>query len=279
MAPELDRPAAPPDEPDPFRARADEWHRDAKLRDGTKVLIRQIRPSDRTRLEAGMAELSAASRYLRFHANVTTLSEEQLDYLTQVDHVDHEALIALDLRHRDRPGIGVARYIREPYERDVAEAAITVIDTYHGQGAGTILLGALAARARENDVRVFRNYVLEGNHAMLEVFDHLGAERHWQEASGLWCVDLEVPTADGEALPDSAAGRAFLQAARGERGGRLVQLFPPVWDLVSRLRQRGDDAEPADDATRDGAPPADDLLADAFEDHGLDQPRRRRDRR
>lgn len=255
--------------PDAFRPLPDEWHRRTKLRDGTRVLLRQIRPSDRDRLQAGMQRLSAASRYLRFHANVTELSDEQLDYLTRVDHVDHEALVALDLDHRDRPGIGVARYIREPYEPEIAEAAITVVDDYHGQGVGTILLGALAARARSNGVTVFRNYVLEGNHAMLEVFDHLGAQRHWQPESGLWCVDLRVPSSEDEGLPDSPAGRAFLHAAQATRsgGGRLVQLFPPVWEL---LRRRGSRDEPI------VSPDAEDPLVDAFRDHGLDDPRRRR---
>lgn len=258
------------DSPDPFEPLPDEWHRRVKLRDGTRVLIRQIRPSDRQRLQEGMARLSPATRYLRFHADVRELSEQQLDYLTKVDHVDHEALVAIDLDRPEDPGVGVARYIREPYEPEVAEAAITIVDDYQGQGAGTILLGALAARARDNGVSLFRNYVLEGNHGMLEVFDHLGARRHWQEDSRLWCVDLQVPESE-EDLPSSPAGRAFLNAARGDhaRSGRLVSLFPPIWDLISRRRELD-----AADEDRDGQPapeaPDGDPLVEAFRDHGLD---------
>src|SRR6056297_1992668 len=218
-----------------------EWSWRTELRDGRAILLRSIRPSDRARLVAGLRRLSPASRYLRFHAPVHELSESQLDYLTQVDHHDHEAIIALDLADLDLPGVGVARYIREPFEPTVAEAAITVADEYHGQGAGTILLGALAARAREAGIEVFRNYVLAGNHAMLEVFDHLGADREL-EADGLWRVDLEVPEAPGD-VPASPAGRAFLEAARSER--LLASTFPPIW---SRWRRRHEDrdAEGAD---------------------------------
>ncbi|MFO7970824.1 MAG: hypothetical protein R6U40_03640, partial [Desulfobacterales bacterium] len=39
-------------------------------------------------------------------------------------HVEHEAIVALDLTRPDVPGIGVARYIRDAFERHVAEAAI-----------------------------------------------------------------------------------------------------------------------------------------------------------
>lgn len=205
----------------PDRPHRGEWHREAELRDGTPVLFRPIRPSDRDRLAAGLTRLSPASRYLRFHADVDELTDEQLDYLTVVDHVDHEAIVAIDLDRPDAPGVGVARYIREPYDPTVAEAAITVVDDYHGRGAGTLLLGALAGRARDNGVEVFRSYVLDGNQAMIEVFDHLGAWRQL-ETDGLWRVDLPIPVDDAD-VPRSAAGRAFLEVARGGRRAGLTR--------------------------------------------------------
>lgn len=232
--------------PDPLVADPDEWSRETTLRDGTKVLLRQIRPSDRERIIEGLARLSPASRYLRFHSSVERLSEAQLDELTQVDHHDHDAIVAVDLHRPDRPGIGVARFIREPYEPAVAEAAITVADEYHGQGAGTMLLGALAARAREEGIAVFRSYVLDGNIGMLEVFDHLGARRE-QETAGLWRVDLDVPKDDSD-VPVSGAGRAFLRLAHEQR--RLVSILPPIWSRWRRGHQTGpSDADaPGEDA-------------------------------
>ena len=224
--------------PDPFQPLPDEWFRRATLRDGSRVLLRSIRPSDADRLAEGLRQLSPASRYLRFHAPIEELSDEQLRYLTQVDHHDHEAIVALDLDHRDHPGIGVARYIRETREPTVAEAAITVADRYHGQGAGTLLLGALARRARDAGIEVFRNYVLDGNHAMLDVFDQLGAEREL-ETDGLWRVDLRVPDDEAQ-IPNSPAGRAFLGVARGDR--TLASLLPPIWSRWRRPRRGSSDA-------------------------------------
>lgn len=250
----MKRPETPlePDDPDPFSAADDEFVRRTRLRDGTQVLLRPIRPEDRARLEAGLQRLSPASRYLRFHTTVDSLSDEQLRYLTDVDQHDHVALVALDLDRPDEPGVGVARFIREPYEPHIAEAAITVADRYQGQGAGTILLGALAHRAREEGVAVFRNYVLAGNHAMLEVFDHLGAHRE-RESPELWRVDLEVPT-DEESVPDSGAGRAFLALARDQR--KLTSIIPPIWGRLKARFVTGDlDALVDDDDLLE--PPAD----------------------
>ncbi len=209
---------------DPFEVLPGTWSRRVELRDGTPVLLRQIRAEDRDRLAAGLQRLSSTSRYLRFHTDLEELTDRQLDYLTRIDHVDHEAIVALDLRHPEVPGVGVARYIRDPHQRHVAEAAITVADEYHGLGAGTLLLGVLSSHGRRHGIEVFRNYVLATNNAMLEVFDHLGADREL-ETTGLWRVDLPLPQ-DEDDLPDSPAGRAFLQAAK--EGFRFSHLFPPV---------------------------------------------------
>ena len=205
------------------------WQRHLTLRDGTAVLLRQIRPQDRDRLAAGLRELSRESRELRFHEDLREFTAEQLTYLTEVDHVDHEAIVAIDLDRPGHPGIGVARFIRDPFEREVAEAAITVADRYQGQGAATLLLGALAARGRQEGIEVFRHDVLSRNQAMLGVLEHLGASREL-EADGLWRVDLALPERASD-LPDSPAGRAFLAAAK-ERF-RFVSLLRDVRRLLA----------------------------------------------
>jgi|GEM_PF-955825 len=230
-------PEAGDQQPDPFTLGTGEWGRETELRDGTPVLLRQIRPADRDRLVEGLERLSPRSRYLRFHADVDHLTEQQIDYLTHVDHAEHEAIVGLDLTRPHVPGIGVARYIRDAFERRVAEAAVTVADEYQGKGAGTLLLGALAVRARRQGIEVFRNYVLASNQPMLDVFDGLGAERE-QETDRLWRVDLTLPERPSD-LPDSPAGRAFMAAAK--EGYRLSSLFPPVWSRFT-FRSLGQDA-------------------------------------
>jgi GNAT superfamily N-acetyltransferase len=238
------RPTTGHEQLDPFTVASGEWGRRTTLRDGTRVLLRQIRPGDRERLAEGLRLLSPASRFLRFHADIDELTGRELDYLSQVDHVDHDAVVALDLDHPEVPGIGVARYIRDPYERHIAEAAITVADEYQNRGVGTLLLGTLAAQARTNGVQVFRNYVLDQNQAMLELLNQLGAPREL-EAAGVWRVDLALPEFE-HGLRDSPAGQAFLAVARN--GFKLTSLFPPMWCQVPfRAMGRG-----LDEASMDG---------------------------
>lgn len=166
-----------------------EWQRRAQLRDGTPILLRQIRPQDRERLREGFERLSPTSRFLRFHTVIEALSEDQLDYLTTVDHVDHEAIVALDVSASTAPGVGVARWIRSQDDATVGEAAVTVADDYHGRGVGTLLLGAIAERGVDLGLRTLRSIVLDANSAMLEVFDHLGASRRRGD-EGTWVVEI-----------------------------------------------------------------------------------------
>jgi GNAT superfamily N-acetyltransferase len=117
------------------------------LRDGTSALIRQIGPEDRARLKAGFESASAESIFLRFLAPHPRLSSSELGYLTAVDHVRHEALIAVG--PDTGQSFGTARYVRSDDDPATAEFAIGVGDRWMGIGLGTALLEALARRARE----------------------------------------------------------------------------------------------------------------------------------
>jgi len=78
-------------QPDPPRTLAIEEVR-TRLLDGTRVLVRPIRPDDKPLLREGFERLSNESRLRRFMAPITELDEEQLHYLTEVDFVNHFAL-------------------------------------------------------------------------------------------------------------------------------------------------------------------------------------------
>ncbi len=79
------------------------------LRDGTTLLVRPIAPGDKDALQRGIEELSDDSRYRRFLAASPRLSDAQLRYLTEVDHHDHEALVALT---EDGEPVAVGRFVR-----------------------------------------------------------------------------------------------------------------------------------------------------------------------
>ena len=157
------------------------------LRDGALITVRAIEPEDRGALAAGFEALSAESRYRRFFSAVSELTDRQLDYLTRVDHHDHEALVALA---DDGTGIGVARYVRTgPGE---AEPAIAVADDWQGRGVGSVLLGALSERALDEGITHFNAIVLAANPDAIALLRRLGdasISRHGSE------LELRIPLA------------------------------------------------------------------------------------
>jgi RimJ/RimL family protein N-acetyltransferase len=132
------------------------------LRDGRIVDVRPLQRSDREGLAAAVRRLSDQTRYLRFATAKPRLSKRQLDFLVDVDHRRHEAIVAID--PTTKHGVAVVRYIQVPGEPDVAEIAATVTDDWQGHGLGTALLAQLAARARENGYSSLRASVLASNH-------------------------------------------------------------------------------------------------------------------
>ncbi|MBV9944602.1 MAG: GNAT family N-acetyltransferase [Solirubrobacterales bacterium] len=142
----------------------------ARLRDGAALLIRPITPDDRELLRSGFEQLSERSRYMRFQTPLPRLTSQQLSYLTEVDHHDHEALLALDPT-TDR-AVGVARFIR--VNDGVAECAVVVADDWQGRGVATELLDRLVERAGEEDVDRFTALVLAENAEALRLLEGLG---------------------------------------------------------------------------------------------------------
>ena len=141
---------------------------------GSRLLIRPIQSDDRDLLARMFDRLSADSRRARFRGRDDVLSEEDLDYLTDVDEYRHDALVAIDSESHE--AVGVARYVRLPGRRELAEVAVEVADDWHRRGVGTALLVELTARARAAGVTQYNAVVSLDNEVMLDVLERLGAE-------------------------------------------------------------------------------------------------------
>ncbi|MBE2318969.1 GNAT family N-acetyltransferase [Solirubrobacter sp. CPCC 204708] len=144
----------------------------AILKDESEVLIRAVRPDDKPLFVAGFSDLSPASVRGRFLASRPALNVQELAFFTEIDHVDHEAIGALDAA--SRKAVGVARYVRDGERPHVAEAALVVADAWQGRGLGDKLLRQLRDRALENGIRCFTALLFADNEAMLKLFRRLG---------------------------------------------------------------------------------------------------------
>ncbi len=163
------------------------------LRDGSHVRIRQGRRSDRELLLRGFRRLSPESRYRRFLVPMPRLTQATVRHLTDIDHHDHEAMIALD--EQGIEALGVARYVRHPDRPGAAEVAVTVVDDWQGRGLGTLLLEVVSARAREEGVLTFTAWMLARNEEMMDLFQHLGPVQVVGREAGTVEIEVAIPTA------------------------------------------------------------------------------------
>jgi RimJ/RimL family protein N-acetyltransferase len=151
-----------------------------RLRDGTEVLLRLVIPADRLLLQRGMDRFSPVSRYNRFLGAKRDLTADELDYLTELDGVDHFALGALATDAEGQAqGVGVARFVRFGDETDSAEPTVAIVDEYQGRGLGTILFARLMAAARERGIRRFHGRMLAHNKVMRALLHHASPTVRW----------------------------------------------------------------------------------------------------
>jgi RimJ/RimL family protein N-acetyltransferase len=145
-----------------------------ELRDGTRVRIRPVEPGDKPLLAAAMGQLSRESIRRRFLTAKPSLSTAELRYLTEVDGVDHIALVAL---LDDDPGrlAAVARCVRVEPGAATAEFAIVVGDELQGQGLGGVLARALAGAACAVGIRRFSATTLADNDAVRHLMETFAA--------------------------------------------------------------------------------------------------------
>jgi GNAT superfamily N-acetyltransferase len=161
------------------------------LPDGARILLRPICSDDKRLLVDAFEHLSPESRYRRFLAPHVELTEPELRYFTEIDHVRHEAIVALDTATGEV--IGVARCIALSETPDTAEMAVAVVDEWQGRGVGTALLHALVGRARANGVRRFAATVLSANTHMIELLRELGDVRIVHREGGVSEFSVELP--------------------------------------------------------------------------------------
>ncbi len=176
------------------------------LRDSTSVRMRPVTPADRDQLVRGFEELSEEARFQRFFTPVARLSSTQLDYLTDIDHVDHFAWGAESI---DGAGIGIARYVRTG--SDIAEAAFTITDDYQGRGLGWWLFQALAMVAADHQLSRFEMTMLADNSAMAHLASKAGA--HFEPPTGTTVrAEVELNPALWSDLPRSSELRRLAAA-------------------------------------------------------------------
>ncbi len=149
-----------------------------KLKDGSPVLIRPIRPEDEPLMVRFHETLSEQTVYLRYFQALKLSQRVAHDRLARLCFIDYDREMAL-VAIREAPGggapelIAVGRLIKQ-HGLNEAEFAILVSDRYQRSGLGTELLRRLLQVGRDEKLARVTADILPENYGMQRMCEKLG---------------------------------------------------------------------------------------------------------
>jgi acetyltransferase len=148
-----------------------EWERRTELRDGTKVLVRPVRPEDEPLYGPFFTAVTQEDLRLRFFAPVKEFGHTFIARFTQIDYARAMAFIAIEEASGNMLGV-VRLHADANYER--GEYAILVRSDLKGRGLGYLLMQLIIDYARAEGLKTIEGQVLGENTAMLTMCRELG---------------------------------------------------------------------------------------------------------
>jgi acetyltransferase len=149
-----------------------------RLREGTEVILRPIRPEDEPMELDFIKGLSTETSRFRFFQIIKDLPHDALVRFCNIDYDREMAFIAetTDTDNNQVPQrieIGVSRLILDPNRRR-GEIAVVIADKFQGKGLGTKLVDMLIEVARDKGVEALYGVIMSGNMAMIRLCEKLG---------------------------------------------------------------------------------------------------------
>ena len=160
------------------------------LHDGTRVLMRPLRPADAALYPDFIAHVTPQDARLRFFSAIRELSEERIAELTRLDYSRAMAFIAIDEASAEM--LGVVRLHRDDVGQG-GEYAVIVRSALKGRGLGWLLMQRMIAYARAIGLDRVHGQVLAENTTMLRMCSELGFQVGDDPGSkGIKVVTLEL---------------------------------------------------------------------------------------
>ena len=148
-----------------------EWVRHMKLRDGTAILVRPVRPEDEPLYPPFFAAVTPEDLRLRFFAPVRHFSHAFIARFTQIDYARAMAFVAVD--EATGAMLGVVR-LHADAQYESGEYAVLVRSDLKAHGLGWLLMQLIIEYARSEGIPTIHGQVLKENTKMLEMCRELG---------------------------------------------------------------------------------------------------------
>jgi len=144
-----------------------------KLKDGTPVTIRPIRPEDELAMVRFHETLSERSVYLRYFHLMNLEQRTQHERLTRICFIDYDREMALVAETANHEILGVGRLTKIHGAKE-AEVAVLISDNWQGRGLGKELLARLLIVGADEKLTRLTADILPDNRAVMRVCEKLG---------------------------------------------------------------------------------------------------------
>ena len=160
--------------------------RPAKLKDGTKVLLRPIKPEDEEMWLEMLSNCSKESIYHRFRSDFHFNSHEVASQFCFIDYDREMGIVAeIDFEGRKKL-IGVGRLIADP-DLETAEYAVLITDEWQHKDLGHILTKFCLEIAKVAEVKRVAAETTRDNKGMITVFRKTQFKVHFNEDGTVTC--------------------------------------------------------------------------------------------
>lgn len=166
-----------------------------KLKDGTEITMRPIRPEDELMVVKFHESLSDTSVFMRYFQPLHISQRVAHERLTRICFTDYDREMALVAVHKPAQGdaevIGIGRLSRELW-KDEAEYSILISDRWQNQGLGTTLMSSLLEMGRAEGLKRIVGFVLPENQRMQRVSGKLGFALKPSSDDGLILASIDL---------------------------------------------------------------------------------------
>jgi len=159
------------------------------LKDGSRVLLRPIKPSDATMKQDLFYSLSKETVTKRYLGSLKAMPLKRIWPYVFVDYDNEMVIVGTVQEDGNESIIAIGSYSRVP-NTNLAEVALVVRDDWQNRGLGTILFNYLCEIANKRGLAGFTAWVLADNSRMMHIFKKSNYPMRYRIEGNLYHVEI-----------------------------------------------------------------------------------------
>jgi len=160
------------------------------LKDGSKILLRPIKPSDATVKQDFFYSLSKRSVVKRYLGSLKIMPLKRIWPYVIVDYNNEMVIVGTIQEGGSENIIAIGSYSRVP-NTDLAEVALVVRDDWQNKGLGTILFNYLCEIAKKRGLTGFTAWVMIDNDRIMHIFKKSGYPMRYRIEGNIYYVEIK----------------------------------------------------------------------------------------